>query len=180
MEVSQHGHGAAIAPLGGTVHLGLGCFTCRWLFLWLLQEDLPRFPPCLAQRMCWIHSLWKTEREGRKTERVGERGRKGWVKTRGALNYREMLTPGGDSAGNGENSPLQKRWAPVRWYLSELVSYSCSLLTKRAPDSEGCCLGSASSAALRSSMCCQCLSDFPNKEIRLPLGSVETVRMHCI
>lgn len=112
MEVSQHWDGAAIAPLGGTVHLGLWCFTCRLLSLRLLQEDLPRFPPCLAQRMCWIHILWKTEKK------KGSGG-EGWVRTRGALNYPEMLTPGGDGAGIGENSPPRKRWAPVQWHLSE-------------------------------------------------------------
>lgn len=52
-------------------------------------------------------------------ERVGGRGREGWVRTRGALNYPEMLTPGGDGAGIGENSPPRKRWAPVQWHLSE-------------------------------------------------------------
>lgn len=156
---------------------------------WVLLVDC--FPSASSRRIflishpaslrgCVGNIVYEIREEGRQRKRVGGRGRQGWGRTRGALNCREMLTPGGDGAGINEHSPPRRGGPQHGGTWVKVVSCVRSLLPEPASDSQCRCPGSASSAALRSSMCCQCLSDFPNKEIRLPLGSAETVRMHCI
>ena len=96
-----------------------------------------------------------------------------------ALNYQEMTTP--LRGGCRGNSTTQKRSAPqILSYLNEggepLLQHPC-----KASITPSCCLpGSVSSDTVRSSMCCQCLSDFPNEENGLPPGSAETLHLDAL
>lgn len=104
------------------------------------------------------------------------------VTTSLALNYQEMLTPHREGAGEQRKLPAPEEVSfQMLPYLNEVVGALFLQAPHRAPSNSQCCfLGSVSPVTLRSSMCCQCLSDFPNKENRLPLGSAETFWMHCI
>lgn len=116
------------------------------------------------------------------TDFVNERKQSEWMNeviTSLALSYQGMTRPlGGGCRGN---SPTQKRSAPqILCYLSEggepLLQHP-----RKASITSSCCLpGSVSSDTVRSSMCCQRLSDFPNEENGLPPGSAETLHFRCI
>lgn len=87
-------------------------------------------------------------------------------------------TPWGGCRGN---SPTHKRSAAqILSYLSEGSEPLLQDPGKASITSSRCLPGSVSSDTVRSSMCCQCLSDFPNEENGLPPGSAEAFHFRCI
>lgn len=115
-------------------------------------------------------------RERKKVEREGgkEGGKKEGVMSTVALNYQEMCILQGRCRGSVKLTTLEEVSSSILLSLNEGGELLVHFFTKLASNSQCCSFSSVSSATLRSSMCCQCLSDFPNKEIRLPLGFAET------